>query len=213
MANTNYEFPFSSLTDNNISEVFQTDSDYYNQIFKSNGFNDFIKEYSLQNSLDDTNQIDCKYYSLDSLNDELRTKNKFLKVLNLNVRRIAPNLGKLKVFLSSLRQVFEIIILTEIGDDAQYYITQEHFPGYDFYLDVPVSNRYGGAAILVREDLGTVTVRNDLSMKKTCNCSQCAWENIWVDLTTSQMSITLGAIYRHPHGNVDHFNEKLDNSS
>ena len=125
MASINYTLPFNSLTDFAVNELFQSDSAYYNQIFKSNGFNDFIKEYSLQNCIGDSNHIECKYFSLDSLNNELRTKNKFLKVMNLNIRRIAPNMGKLKVFLSSLQNRFDILIITEVGDDAQYYLTTE----------------------------------------------------------------------------------------
>ena len=41
-------------------------------------------------------------------------------MMHINIRRIAKNKGKLLGFLSTLKEEFDIIILTEIGNDAEH---------------------------------------------------------------------------------------------
>ena len=134
------------------------------------------------------------------------------KIINFNIRRIAANMAELIVFLSNLETAFDIVILSEIGDDAENYLNNYNFPGYDFFFKSPVGNRYGGVAIMVREGTGTVTLRSDLLLEKKCECDNCTWEDIWLDISSSNKKKTIGAIYRHPYGNSSHFTESLDNS-
>ena len=212
MANTINELPFSGLTDFSLQELFMNDKAYFDQLFESNGFNDYIKENSLSNFTDGVSNINCNYYSIDSYKQKVKRNDKMFKIINFNIRRIAANMAELIVFLSNLETAFDIVILSEIGDDAENYLNNYNFPGYDFFFKSPVGNRYGGVAIMVREGTGTVTLRSDLMLEKKCECNNCAWEDIWLDISSSNKKKTIGAIYRHPHGNSSHFTESLDNS-
>ena len=67
-------------------------------------------------------------------------------MMHINIRRIAKNKGKLLGFLSTLKEEFDIFILTEIGNDAEHYINKNFLPHYDAFIDTPKHNRYGGTA-------------------------------------------------------------------
>ena len=166
MANTTRELPFSDLTDNNLRELFENDRAYFNQLFENNGFKDYIEENNLCSFTDGSSNINCEYYSTDSFKQKIIRNDKMLKMININIRRIAANMAELLVFLSNLETDFNLIILSEIGDDAENYLNSHNFPGYDFFFKPPTGNRYGGAAIMVREGTGTVTIRSDLQMEK-----------------------------------------------
>ena len=113
----------------------------------------------------------------------------------------------------TLTHKFDVLLLTEIGDNANHFLSDDTIPGYRvFAIDVPTNNKYGGTAILIKNEAGTVTQRDDLKVKVTCQCSQCAVESSWVELDTGSNKYILSAIYRHCKGSVQHFNEQLDNS-
>ena len=42
-----------------------------------------------------------------------------------------------------------------------------------------------------------------------CNCSNCLIESSFITLETSTNKFTIGCIYRHPNGEINHFNEKF----
>ena len=90
-------------------------------------------------------------------------------MLHINIRRIDKNQGKLLALLSLIDLKFDIVILSEIGDDGNNYINDNYFPDYNFYMDLPNSNKYGGVAILIKRDYGSVTQRDDLRLPNATN--------------------------------------------
>ena len=48
-----------------------------------------------------------------------------------------------------------------------------------------------------------------LKVSKDCNCDECKFENVWIQLTKAETTIIIRAIYRHPKGNITHFNGSL----
>ena len=104
-------------------------------------------------------------------------------MINFNIRRLAANRAELIVFLSNLQTNFDLIVLTEIGNDAENYLNSYNFPGYNFYFEPPVGNRYGGVAIMIRDGTGMVKTRSDLVLQKKCQCTNCSWEDVWLDIS------------------------------
>jgi hypothetical protein len=127
----------------------------------------------------------------------------------MNVRRIARHAGEVKAFLSTINKNFHSIVLSEIGDDALHYINETFLDNYDYYTDVPTHCKYGGVCVLIRKDLGPVTVRDDLQINYTCKCANCYSQNKWLEIKHNSKKIILGGIYRHHNGNVDHFTSQL----
>ena len=174
---------------------------------ENNGFNDFLRDYHKDLNLN-TNVLDVngQYYDIEEFNNITKNKSHITcSMLHINIRRIARNKGKLLALLSVIDLKFDIVILSEIGDDGNNYINDNYFPDYNFYMDLPNNNKYGGVAIMIKRDYGSVTQRDDLKILKTCTCDKCAQENIWVEVKTSQLSFVAGAVYRHPNGLVEHF--------
>ena len=82
--------------------------------------------------------------------------------------------------------------------------------GYDFYHVCPeTSNKCGGVGIYMRQNIGTITIRGDLSINKSCNCAKCQHESLWLEIQFDNLSYIIGGIYRHPNGNVSHFTKYL----
>ena len=74
----------------------------------------------------------------------------------------------------------------------------------------------GGVALLVLKN----TFKNIISLEcneaysfdNMCNCSNCLIESSFITLETSTNKFTIGCIYRHPNGEINHFNEKFRTS-
>ena len=115
-------------------------------------------------------------------------------------------------FLSTIDKKFDIIVLTEIGNDGDNYINRNLLSDYDAFIDLPKNNRYGGVAILVKRGYGDIIQREDLKINTTCDCDRCQMEGIWVEIKTGNENFILSAIYRHPNGNVEHFTNDLEES-
>ena len=128
--------------------------------------------------------------------------------MHINIRRIAKNKGKLLGFMSTIKEEFNIIILTEIGNDAEHYINKKFLPHYDAFT--PKYNRYGGTAVLIKQGYGSVTTREESKMTKNCSCENCAYENTWIEIKTKNNKFIIGVLYRDPNGNVEHFVHDMD---
>ena len=78
-------------------------------------------------------------------------------------------------------------------------------------LTLQNKNRYGGTtAVLIKQGYGSVTTREELKMTKNCTCENCAYENIWIEIKTKNNKFIIGALYRDPNGNVEHFVHDMD---
>ena len=42
-----------------------------------------------------------------------------------------------------------------------------------------------------------------------CNCIQCKIENKWLTSNINNQKVVVGGIYRHPKGNIEHFNSVI----
>ena len=48
-------------------------------------------------------------------------------------------------------------------------------------------------------------------MKDKCNCHHCIIENKWLSFNINKQTVIIGGIYRHPKGEIEHFNNALRN--
>ena len=92
------------------------------------------------------------YYCIDKFNSHCKPEIPQLSIYHMNIRRLAPNRGKLIALLSTLNIQFDIIVLTEVGDDADRYLSNETFQNYEIFHSLPIKNRYGGTAILIKKN-------------------------------------------------------------
>ena len=151
----------------------------------------------------------CKYYNENKFNSMLnKHQDNSLKMFHLNIRSLNKHCHILKAFLSCLNCNFDVILLTEIGHVIKQLI-EKVFTDYEIYYDLSEAQK-GGAGILVKKErFDEIEISNN---KISCdnNCSNCKVESIFLNLKSNKKLITIGSIYRHPSGNIPHFNESLD---
>ena len=46
-------------------------------------------------------------------------------------------------------------------------------------------------------------------LKNTCDCMHCQTENKWLSFNINEQPVIIGGVYRHPKGNIQHFNDAL----
>ena len=203
--------PFNSLSNYELSIEYQSVRDAITEKLDNNRFIEFMQSYKQHNLPPEASLPEgSQYYDISEFNTQFGNNENKLSIMHFNVRRIARNRGNLIALLETLNIKLEIIVLTEIGDDADAYINDVNFPDYDSYIDVPLNNKYGGTAILVRKGLGRVSSKDDLRMSKNCTCNKCAFENNWISVYSKGVNYIIGAIYRHPNGDVSHFINSLE---
>ena len=105
------------------------------------------------------------------------------------------------IFCRHWKLFFDVIILTEIG--ARNLGLVEHLlPTHTFYHVTPDNNNWGGVGIYVSNEATDVIVRPEYELKKSCNCSKCEFESLFIALKLRSHRLTIGGIYRHPSGNI-----------
>ena len=126
----------------------------------------------------------------------------------MNIRKFSKYRGELLAYLNSLGMDFDIIVLSEIGSDAPFYFSSI-FNDYTCVYELPDGNNYGGVAVYVNPEL-SVSERDDLKIVKTCSCSKCKVESVWIDGIKNNETFSIGGVYRHPGSNPAHFDTALE---
>ena len=206
--------PFSHLTNMELAfEIESVRTELKNKM-ENNGFHEFLQEWKREIKTDiNVGETTYQYYDSEEFNILSSKQPKgTLSLLQANIRRLSKNRENLLAFLSTIDNKFDIIVLTEIGNDGDNYTYRNLLSDYDAFIDLPKNNRYGGVAILVKRGYGDILQREDLKITKTCDCDRCQMEGIWVEIITGNENFILSAIYRHPNGNVEHFTNDLEES-
>ena len=139
------------------------------------------------------------YLSYDTL-ETLRTDQKDLRVLHLNIRGLKGKQTELNNLLSRLNSL-EIIILNETwvkeGDAKQINIPRYKYEG------VPrINKKGGGVGFLIRSDL-QYRSRHDLdSNERNPSCEQC-----YIEMKNNIDNVVVGSMYRPPNTNINDFLE------
>ena len=206
ISNLYRELPFYELTDFELKWECETCRQMIIDKMENNGFIEFLKNSKDYND-SKTVLENFKYFDTCELNSEFR-KRKLIKIIHINARMLSKNRGKIKGFLETLDEQPDFMLLSEIGKEG-YRFLQTTFPEYDHEYNVPLSNKYGGVAILADKNDYSITVKDELLLVKECTCTKCEFENKWIEVKINNRSYIIGCIYRHPNGNVEHFIESL----
>ena len=75
----------------------------------------------------------------------------------------------------------------------------------------PTANLYGGVGIYISNELEDVTI-TDYTLTKVCDCHKCDFESLFVNFSFHRKRFTIGGIYRHPGGSIDHFVSSLEHT-
>ena len=171
----------------------------------------YLKNQNCVN-LKSLHDIDCCYYTEEEFNSKVKSFDSNLSSFHLNIRKLGRHRNELIAFLSLLELNFDVIILTEVGKNCEEFIeTTFHSQGYKPFYDLPISNDYGGVAVFIKHDYNPVELP-ELKIKKSCQCCNCNYENVWVEFCKNGIKSVVGGIYRHPGGRLSHFNDDMDAS-
>ena len=200
--------PFVTLSYNEIQTEFLSDKQLITEKYSNSNFFKDMVEYV--NTFTSENYM-CNYYEINSFNSKhSNTENIFPKICHLNIRSLNLHKYELAAYLDCLNCTFDIILLTECGHAIKASI-EDIFKNYEFHMSPPTSNK-GGAGILIRRNLFKIIEIIDNNKLLTCTyneCNKCNVESIWAKLKTiNNDTVVLGCIYRHPNGNISHFNEQ-----
>ena len=141
----------------------------------------------------------CKYYSLHEYNNLLQSENsKFkLKILNFNIRSFAANGLSFELFLDSLVQKPQIIVLTETWNNDRN-VDFCRLDNYRVYHEHRGGPRGGGVSIFCSKDL--------ISEKfpGICHCDSNI-ETCAVKIKLVDICVTIVGVYRPPSGSLSEF--------
>ena len=201
--------PFSNCSDYAMLTACLSDKDKLLDFFENNTFtsecHNLINEFTME-------KFSCKYYNESKFNSMLPKHHRnSLKIFHLNIRSLNKHCHELNAFLSCLNCKFDILLLTEIGNTNKELI-ENVFTDYNLYFEHSKLKK-GGAGILIKKELfdEIELSENQVKTNNCKNCKNCIVESIFVNLKYNNMTLTIGSIYRHPSGNVMHYNESLNN--
>ena len=199
--------PFQSLSDYDIETLFRNTRQ---EIFARLSNPVLLRYLKNQNcvNLKTIDNIDCNYYTEDEFNLRIKSFAKCnISTFHLNIRKLGLHRNELIAFLSMLNISYDCIILTEVGKCSESYI-KALFPEYESFYDLPLENNYGGVAIFIKSEYNPIEC--DFKMIKSCTCTRCNYENVYVEFTKNGIKSIAGGIYRHPGGDISHFNNDLE---
>ena len=140
------------------------------------------------------------YLKPSLINKSLNNKSN-ISFLNLNIRSLNKNFGKLEILLTKLNFNPDIIGITETWISENKPLAHT-LSGYDF-IPNKFTGDVGGTAFFVKNNLN-YSVLDNLNL----NLPNC--EDIWIELTlSSKKKLVFGSIYRHPSYNINNFQLKF----
>ena len=202
-----YALPFHSLTSDQTALLFQSNKDKVFKILENNGFHRNMLKHVNGFSKDN---FTCGYYQENSI---LNVKQKHLpdclKSFHLNIVSFNKNGTHLAFYLRCLSITFDIICLTEIRH-TNVGIIEKEFPNHHIFIDNPKTAKGGVALLLRKNKFHNITELDPI--KLNCKCSKCQIENKWLSFKVNNQECIVGGIYRHPGGDIGHFNSALHGS-
>ena len=149
--------------------------------------------------------------SVNSINQ--KHKADCLKIFHLNVESFNTNAGKVAAYLKCLNFEYDIIYLAEIRVKIQVYYILWLFLIIMYALTA--SPKKGGIAILFKKNkfknMYVLDINANFYIKNQCRCSNCKIKNKWLNFNINNLNVIIGVVYRHPKGNINHFNTALNN--
>ena len=199
------DLPFRECTDYEIESEYTTPKQYIQSLMMEKGADMFVRRDHLHQMMEINEKYSpCAYYDEDAYKREHnKYQNTNLKLYSMNIRSLPKHKGELIAYLSNFN-LFDIIVITEIGA-KNIDLATNILENYTFYNVLPISNRYGGVGVYIRNTITNVIIREDLVSTSTCECPRCEIESLIIDFSHNNITYSLCAIYRHPNGNQSHY--------
>ena len=175
--------PYYNLTNIELLDINVTSHSKFKDFYRSHNFTNTLKG-SLP---DDISQlVNCKYYHIDNFNQTFFKKCPKFTLFHHNIRSLNKHRTELQGFLECLNIDFNVIALTETGKTNNQQ-QAAFFKNYNYYAD-PASCNFGGAGLLVHNDIEVVSVRDDLRLPCTSESdTNYLVENKWIELKMPNM--------------------------
>lgn len=127
--------------------------------------------------------------------------------LHLNIRSLNSKVVEFIQLIDELNVTFDFIVISEVWTtNLNFY--NNILTGYNLIFDVPVDTHVGGVAIFYHSSLSV----NNLPHLKVTTSASCKTENLWIKIRKNENDFCVGAVYRHPNGNVQEFCDKLEHT-
>ena len=205
------KLPFYDCPDYYISYEFLSLKNKMLDRLRNNNFSKEMIQYVNGFSKDN---YTCDYFTEENFNSVFKHHQRNpLKVFHANIGSFDKKKFELVSYLKSLKCTFQIIALTELGQTTKEFIEQI-FDNYEIFLDEAPSTK-GGAALLVQknvfQNITPLDSNSGYGFANGCTCTNCKVESRFITLESGINKLTVCCIYRHPNGDINHFNEQLQN--
>lgn len=159
-----------------------------------------------QSNTDENSPPKKQYYNEKNFNlmtKKFSKQNHKLSLFHINIRSLNKNASSLKLYLETLNNKFEIIVLTEIWS-INIDIMKNDFPNYTMHHVTPESSIIGGVAILIKNNIHHVFLNKSNNDKI---------EQISIQIKINNTKTTIIGIYRHPNYNYQNAIDLLESFS
>ena len=208
--------PFSKLNDNEFDYVPAKGENFtftsptinesqcpINQLMYDR-INNWINEFNSK-TLDDnyigTNDMNCKYFSIDEFRDLSKDSNQSFSILHLNIHSIQLHIDEFRTFLDTLNYKFDIIALSETKLQSEPSVNIS-LAGYREPIHTFTEATKGGVCLYISVDLD-FKPRKDLKIYESKMI-----ESLFIEvINKNEANAIVGVIYRHPSMDMDDFNE------
>ena len=139
-----------------------------------------------------------KILNLDETGIELRkySDDACIKVISVNIRSCRKNFDELLTMLNVLKNIFAIVILTEIWltTETDFGFSLNGFDSFNLYR-----NTYGGGIKVFVNSNYEAVVLNDFTGIGEC------YESLFLDIKHGEYNFVLGTVYRPPSISITSF--------
>lgn len=202
-------FPFCDLSEQlPIGKDISSLKSYFNHLNSmSDKFSNFDFDTDESDFDDHVAKINCKYYNPDDF-ISLPSKKKSLSCFHLNITSLDKHFDNLYSLLSKLNHQFDILGITETRFQSPFDSSSSNisFHGYKHY-DTPAVTSVGGTALYISESYNS---KPRLDLSKLVFSDSGNLESTFAEIClTNRKNIIVGCIYKHPHMDIDLFNNEF----
>ena len=152
------------------------------------------------------NDNTSEYYTDNEFVKAFTTSNNSFSILNLIIRSISKNIGKLKEYLNIIKHNFSIITVQEtwFTENSCLEYNMYNLPDYSLETINRIDCNVGGVGIYISNAVD-YKVRTDLNSQNEI------FESCFIEINMpNDKNIIIGSIYRHHHHSINEFNNYLE---
>ena len=150
------------------------------------------------------NDNTCEYYTDNEFVKSFVTSNNSFSILNLNIRSISRNIGKLKEYLNIIKHNFSVITIQETWFTENTCLDYYNLPNYSLETINRIDCNVGDVGIYISNNI-------DYKLRTDLNPQNEIFESCFIEINRSNdKNIIIGSIYRYHHHSIHEFNNHLE---